>query len=108
MIPDGWRCTKRVGFLFPHPCERMTPVGCPDCQNGQIQDPYCRRTDRYGYSGDDFDAYDSTEMGALAMGALAFGGGDSGGAGASADFSEADGESLVAGDDNFEDDLSAS
>jgi hypothetical protein len=105
MTPPGLRCTKRVGFLFPHPCERLTPVGCPDCQNGQIQDPYRSRSDRYGYSETDYDTYDTAEAGALGF---AFGGGDSGGGGASADFSEADGESLTTADDGFEDDLSAS
>jgi hypothetical protein len=39
---------------------------------------------------------------------FAFGGGDSGGGGASDDFTEADGESLLKPDDGFEDDLSAS
>ena len=41
---------RRVGFLFPHICLKTTPVGCPDCQNGQIGDPYAMRQDRYGYS----------------------------------------------------------
>jgi hypothetical protein len=102
MTPPGWKCNKRVGFLFPHPCERQTPVGCPDCRNGQVDDPY-RFRDRYGYS-DDFDVY---EGGEAAM-PFAFGGGDSGGGGASDDFTEADGESLLKPDDGFEDDLSAS
>ena len=47
-------------------------------------------------------------VGEAGAAAFAFGGGDSGGGGASADFSEADGESLTTADDGFEDDLSAS
>jgi hypothetical protein len=58
-VPPGWKCPRRVGFLFPHDCHRATPVGCPDCQNGQIDDPFAARTDRFGYSrydyyGDDY------------------------------------------------------
>ncbi|HEY3744073.1 MAG TPA: hypothetical protein VGL53_29715 [Bryobacteraceae bacterium] len=112
MIPGPWKCPKRVGFLFPRPCERPTPIGCPDCNNGTIDDPYRRRT-RSGYSdNDDFDGYDSSEIGGWDDSdstAPAFAGGDSGGAGASMDFSEADGESLGGSDSkDFEDDLSAS
>jgi hypothetical protein len=82
MIPPGWVCTRRIGFLFPHPCERTSPVGCPDCQNGQIVDPY-RQSNRYWYS--DYDDYDGVS-----------------------DFTEADGETLVKPQEEFEDDLSAS
>lgn len=106
MIPGGWRCPKRIGFLFPHPCERLSPVGCPDCDGGRVDDPYGSR-DRRGYSDDDFDTYTPDQTGAVS-GSPAFGGGDSGGAGASVDFTEADGASLVNADDGFEDDLSAS
>jgi hypothetical protein len=88
-----------VGFLFPHPCTRTTSVGCPDCQNGQIDDPYRRRA-RYYYT--DYDSYDDSLTG-YAIGAVA----DRLDPG----FTEADGESLVTPDDGpggFEDDLSAS
>lgn len=113
MIPGPWRCPKRVGFLFPRPCVRPTPIGCPDCNNGTIDDPFRRRS-RSGYSdNDNFDSYDSDETDGWdtsdngAQGA-AFAGGESGGAGASMDFTEADGESLSSPDNGFEDDLSAS
>ena len=58
MNPTGWRCPKRIGFLFPHPCERLSPIDCPDCNNGSIDDPFRRRS-RSGYS-DDYDDYDSS------------------------------------------------
>jgi len=54
MTPNPWFCPRRVGFLFPHACDRLSPIGCPDCQNGQIVDPYAQR-DRYGY--DDYDNF---------------------------------------------------
>jgi hypothetical protein len=97
MTPPGWKCPKRIGFLFPHPCTRLTPEGCQDCQNGQIADPYIRRTDRYYYS--NYDYYDDSLTG-YALGSLA-GHFDS-------RFTEADGESLMTPQDAFEDDLSAS
>jgi hypothetical protein len=98
MTPPGWKCTKRVGFLFPHPCTRLTPEGCQDCQNGQIVDPYVRRTDRYGY--DDYDIFDDSlfdfEIGSALHDRLERG------------FTEADGESMIMPQDAFEDDLTAS
>jgi hypothetical protein len=98
MMPPGWKCPRRVGFLFPHPCTRTTPEGCRDCQNGQLDDPYRQRTDRYYYS--DYDVYDPSLTG-YALGAMA----DR----LDPAFTEADGESLVQPDDGaFEDDLSAS
>jgi hypothetical protein len=94
--------------LFPHQCERQTPVGCPDCNNGQISDPYASRTDRRGYTDDyDSDGFSWDDSG-TGVAAAAFGGGDAGGGGASMDFTEADGASLVNADEGFEDDLSAS
>jgi hypothetical protein len=103
MMPPGWKCPRRVGFLFPHPCTRVTPEGCPDCQNGQINDPY-RQRDRYYYS--DYDTYDYSLTG-YALGSLA----DR----LDPRFTEADGESLVEshnGPDDatggFENDLSGS
>ena len=101
-----WRCGKRVGFLFPHLCERSTREGCPDCNNGSVDDPYLRRS-RTGYAeSSDYDSYSDYETGgsspASAAGAV-FGGGDAGGAGASMDFTEADGGSLVNPDRDFED-----
>lgn len=93
MTPPGWKCTRRVGFLFPHQCGRSTPVGCPHCQNGQIDDPYARRLDRGGYIG--YDDYDDTLLG----GALV---------GRSMDFTEGDGENLVKPGEEFEDDLTES
>jgi hypothetical protein len=126
-VTPAWRCTKRVGFLFPHPCERLTPDGCPDCSNGSIADPWASRTDRRGYTDDyyvfdDFGS-DSSSGASATSDTPVFGGGDSGGGGASmdysdadvtqadvtaADFTEADGATLVSSGEAFEDDLSAS
>jgi hypothetical protein len=30
-MQDLPKCTKVVGFLFPHPCGRVSSVGCPYC-----------------------------------------------------------------------------
>jgi len=110
-----FRCPRRVGFLFPHACERLTPIGCPDCNNGVIDDPYRSRSDRRGYSDNDYDSYNSNQTSGWSGASAAtpvFGGGDSGGGGATSDFSgdftEADGESLTTSDTDFEGDLSAS
>ena len=116
MIPGPWTCPRRIGFLFPHACERLTPAGCPDCHNAAVQDPYGQRTDRTGYDHNDFDSYSSSEATDWSAATPSFGGGDSGGAGASLDygkdysndFTEADGESLSNSAKDFEDDLSAS
>ncbi len=79
-------CPRRIGFLFPHPCDRVSPIGCPDCDNGQLADPYAQREDRGAYS--DYDQYDSAQWG---------------------DFTEADGENLVTPEeDEFEVDAGAS
>jgi hypothetical protein len=107
MIPGVWKCPKRVGFLFPHPCERPSSIGCPDCNDGRVDDPYRNRSDRSGYVGDDFDSYSSNETSGWSNTPV-YGGGDSGGAGASMDFTEADGASLSNASEGFEDDLSAS
>lgn len=92
MMPPLWKCPRQVGFLFPHPCTRTTQVGCPDCQNGQIDDPYRGRFNRYGY--DSYDDYGDDVVDTLLP-----------------DFTEADGETLVTADDasdDFENDLSGS
>lgn len=93
-VPPGWKCPKRIGFLFPHACTRLTPEGCPDCQGGEVRDPYLGRS-RYGYT--DYDYYDDSMTG-FAIGSLM----------EHRDFTEADGESLVTPQDAFEDDLSGS
>jgi len=80
-MTPGWKCPRRVGFLFPHECFRTTPVGCPDCNNGQVQDPFVSRSDRYGYP--DYDIFPM-------------------------DFTEADGADLVATSEEFESDMSGS
>jgi hypothetical protein len=99
MMSPLWQCPRRVGFLFPHPCTRTTAVGCPDCQNGQIDDPYRSRS-RYGFGDDyDYDYYDDSMLGFAAADI----------ASQDPNFTEADGESLVTPDDDgFEDDLTAS
>ena len=99
-MTPGWKCPKRIGFLFPHPCTRLTPEGCPDCQNGQIADPYIRQP-RYFYSS--YDEYDDSLTG-FVIGS-AFEHHEHGGP---QEFTEADGESMVVPDDTYEDDLSAS
>ena len=95
MTPADWTCPRRIGFLFPHPCGRISPVGCPDCQNGQVQDPYAQRTDREGY--DNYGDYDSADWP-----------GATGASGEPLNFTEADGESLVKPEQEFEGDLTAS
>lgn len=99
MIPPDWKCPRRIGFLFPHACERTTPIGCPDCQNAQIADPYRQRVDRYTYT--DYDDYDSTTLTGYALAAGAAGV-------ALPDFTEADGERLLKQREGYEDDMSAS
>jgi len=99
MIPPDWKCPRRIGFLFPHPCERTTPLGCPDCQNAQLADPYGQRVDRYSYT--DYDMYDDTTISGYALAAGVAGLGMS-------NFTEADGEMLVKPREGFEDDMSAS
>ena len=116
-----FQCPRRVGFLFPHACHRTTPIGCPDCQNGQVEDPYAGR-DRYYYS--NYDYYDDYywtssywpdyDMPAESMGMSVAG--DPGNAGPPPaaddagvpDFTEADGADLVKTDDDFENDMSGS
>jgi hypothetical protein len=89
MNPSGWTCPRRVGFLFPHACDRLSPVGCPDCQDGQVNDPFVR-TNRYGYT--DYDDYHNVR---------GFGGSQQ-------DFTEADGETLVRRRRTYEDDMKKS
>ena len=100
--PTGWKCPKRTGFLFPHPCTRLTPEGCPDCQNGQLDDPYVRRP-RYYYN--DYDTYDDS-LTFFALESLMHH--HTGSEPMAADFTEADGESMVIPDDTYENDLSGS
>ena len=83
MTPSGWICPRRIGFLFPHACERPSPVGCPDCNGGALNDPYAQR-DRYGYN--DYDDYSTT----------------------GSDFTEADGATLVRKRRAYEDKFDAS
>jgi len=91
MNPSGWKCPRRVGFLFPHECDRVTPEGCPDCDNGRLNDPFAQRTDRYGYT--DYDQYHGL--------------GPAGQRNPN-DFTEADGEKLVRPRKQYEDDMTAS
>jgi hypothetical protein len=92
MSPSGWKCPRRVGFLFPHECDRITPEGCLECENGQVNDPFAQRTDRYGYS--DYDDYQGVETAGLVRNPN--------------DFTEADGEKLVRRRKLYEDDMTAS
>ena len=92
MNPTGWTCPRRTGFLFPPECERLTPVGCPDCDDVQVNDPYAERTDRYGYSG--YDNYSNVNPAGLRHNPN--------------DFTEADGEKLVRPRKRYEDDVTAS
>ena len=101
-MTPGWKCPRRVGFLFPHACHRPSPEGCPDCQNGEIDDPYIHRTDRYYY--EDYDTYEPSLTG-YAMGSMMH---DRSHFIEDPQFTEADGESLVTPDDDFETDASAS
>ncbi|MBZ5621342.1 MAG: hypothetical protein LAQ69_21825 [Acidobacteriia bacterium] len=101
-LPPDWKCPRRVGFLFPHACRRTTPVDCPDCRNGQIEDPYGMRQDRYGYSRYDYyvdDYFFGFGPFGMTSGAL-----DT----AAMDFTEADGADLVTSGDEFENDVTES
>jgi len=69
-------------------------MGCPDCNNGTVGNPFRQRTDRYGY--DDYDDYSGVSMAGFALGS------------ARDHFTEADGESLVRPRKRFEEDMSAS
>jgi len=100
-FPPDWKCPRRVGFLFPHACLRATPLGCPDCQNGQIEDPYAMRSDRFGYSR--FDYY--TDDYFLDLGSVYDPGVPDT---APIDFSEADGTDLVTPGNEFETDMTES
>ncbi|MGD0301471.1 MAG: hypothetical protein ABSE86_30710 [Bryobacteraceae bacterium] len=91
MNPSGWKCPRRAGFLFPHECDRDSAVGCPDCDNGQVADPFAQRTDRYSYLG--YDQYHGL--------------GPAGQRNPN-DFTEADGEKLVRSRKKYEDDMTAS
>jgi hypothetical protein len=101
-----------VGFLFPHDCHRTTPVGCPDCQNGQVDDPYSARHDREGYSR--YDDYDTSYLGYRAYQDSSSSSPDPSLDLAPApdssadDFTEADGADLVETDDSFESDMTES
>jgi hypothetical protein len=90
--PTGWKCPRRVGFLFPHECDRISPDGCVDCENGNVLDPFAQRTDRYGYT--DYDTYRGVGPGGLLH--------------HPSDFTEADGENLVRRRTRYEEDMSAS
>jgi hypothetical protein len=103
-----------VGFLFPHACHRDTPLGCPDCQNGHVEDPYYSR-DRYYYS--NYDYYDDDYYGTgyvagyESMGTTYAGPPDPAqGDSTAMDFTEADGTDLVKPDQDsdFENDMNAS
>jgi len=102
-LPPGWKCTRRVGFLFPHDCQRTTPVGCPDCQNGAIDDPYRSCSDRYGY--DYYDDYDNSYFLGYAYPLVA---GPDVPYDSSMEFTEADGADLVKPDEEFENDMTGS
>jgi len=119
-VPPGWKCPRRVGFLFPHPCERLSPIGCPDCQNGQLDDPYLSYQ-RYSYSRWDYydDSYYSDygyhsssypdEGYAISQGVASDVTVDAPTDVVPADFTEADGADMVQPDDDgFEDSMTES
>ena len=91
MIPEGWTCPRRIGFLFPHGCGRLTPIGCPDCDGGRLTDPFAQRVDRYSYT--DYDDYSSPGVAGWHH---------------QNDFTEADGENMIRRRQRFEEDTSAS
>jgi hypothetical protein len=92
MNPGGFACPRRVGFLFPHACDRLTPEGCPDCNGGQVNDPFAQRTDRDNYT--EYEDYRSVGPFGVYRGQN--------------DFTEADGETLVRRRRTYEDDLKKS
>jgi hypothetical protein len=107
-LPPDWKCPRRVGFLFPHACHRATPVDCTDCQNGQIEDPYGMRRDRYSYSRYDYYAEDYFFWFDPAYGGYSDIGGANTPVVSSADFTEADGADLVNPGGEFENDMTES
>jgi hypothetical protein len=100
-VPPIWSCPRRTGFLFPHPCERLTAVGCPDCHDGQFDDPYNQRRSDWGMDPDDDDGGDYQASAGSQAG--------DGPEDATPDLTEADGEALVNPEDSaFESDMGAS
>src|ERR1041385_4217374 len=98
-LAEGWHCPRRTGFLFPHGCDRLTPIGCPDCNGGQLDDPY--RSRRREWGDDDTSSDWGDDSSASHAG--------SAGAADPADLTEADGETLVKTEDSdFEQDMGAS
>jgi hypothetical protein len=101
MIPGGdgggFFCERKIGFLFPHRCTRITSLGCPDCDGGRLAgDPYHRRENHEDYDNyGDYDDWGSGDYDASTAGALA-------------DFTEADGEALEREEDDFEKDMGES
>jgi len=91
-VTPVWRCTRRIGFLFPHECGSMSPVGCRHCNGGQLNDPYSQYSNRYGY--DDYDVYHPSVFSFWPY--------------QHHDFTEADGGSMIRSRKHFEEDMSAS
>jgi hypothetical protein len=89
-------CPRRVGFLFPHPCDRLSSEGCPDCRNGILEDPYTHRRDRGDYA--DFNDYSGRNW----VGATHLARSEQS---SNFDFTEADGEDLVKPRRRFQDDM---
>ena len=92
----GGGCDRRIGFLFPRRCGRLSPTGCPHCQGGRrSEEPYFTyNRERNFYP--DYGDYTTVSWG------------NRGYADAEVDFTEADAASLELLGDDFEQDMGAS
>ena len=89
-------CERRVGFLFPRRCGRLSPAGCSHCDNGRIPD------EPYFYWAEERSLYPNYgNYAARGWGHRAY-------PGAEVDFTEADAASLERLGEDFEQDMGAS
>jgi hypothetical protein len=101
-LPVPFRCPRRIGFLFPHPCDRITPIDCPHCNGGLIDDPYMSHDRSFYSSWDDYSDYGSGYAAAESSSSDVISSSDM-------EFNESDGADMVStGGDDFEDDMSGS
>lgn len=85
--PTPQVCNRLIGFLFPRRCTRVSPVGCPHCDEGRLSDnSYESYSERTWYQETSSDVRDTGTI----------------------DFTEADAAALETTDIDFEEDLGAS
>ncbi|MEL6383269.1 MAG: hypothetical protein AAFQ89_12625, partial [Cyanobacteria bacterium J06626_18] len=92
----GSGCDRRIGFLFPRRCGRLSSAGCPHCDDGRVaEEPY------FTYSHERSLYPDYGNYAALSWGNRGYSDAD-------VDFTEADAASLELLGDDFEQDMGAS